>query len=174
MCRAGVLILRLCRAVLLRQPRLPGQRAAGMAGAQVTASVQGAQRSGCGHADEGYPAAGGGFTGSGDDRQGQDLRSAEVLGAAGRSCFDQIDQAVGDLARIDRLEGQVPGNREQAVAEHPVDQGMELGSPLNGPAAAGLHDLLGPPFGPVVAGAELIDAHDRGIHQVRPGRLRGA
>ena len=64
------------------EPRLPGDRAAGMTGAQVPPGVHGAQGAGCGHADESYAAAGGGLPGGGDGAQGQDLGSAEVLGTA--------------------------------------------------------------------------------------------
>ena len=67
---------------LVGEPRLPGERAASMAGAQVPAGVHGAQRAGCGHADDGYAAAGSGLPGGSDGAQGQDFRSAEVLGAA--------------------------------------------------------------------------------------------
>jgi hypothetical protein len=137
----------------------------------VVTGVQRPERAESGDRDEHGALAGGGSPCGDQVAQGEDLRAADVLGSAGWPGFDQADQALGEVAGVERLEGQVRGDREQVAAEHLVQGGVELGRPLDRPAPRGCHELLGLPFRPVVGAAEVIDADDGGVDDVGARRL---
>lgn len=140
-----------------------------MVGAEVVAGVECPERAEGGNRDEQGAAVAGGSPGGDDIAQGKHLGPAEVFRPPGRAGVDEAGQALGEVAGVEWLEGQVCGDREQAAAQHVVQGGVELGRPLDRRVAGGCHELLGMPFRPVVGATEAVDADDGGVDDVGAG-----
>jgi hypothetical protein len=94
-------------------------------------------------------AVGGGSPVGDDVAQREYLGSAEVFCPAGRADLAEADQALGEVAGVQWLEGQARGDREHAVAQHPVQGRVKLRRPLDRFPAGGCHELPGLPFRPL-------------------------
>jgi hypothetical protein len=99
--------------------------------AEVVAGVECAERADGGNRDEHGTAAGGGSAGGSDVAQGKYLGSAEVFRPSSRAGFYEADQALSEVTGVEGLEGQVRGDREQAMTQHLIEGRVKLGCPLD-------------------------------------------
>jgi hypothetical protein len=94
------------------QPLLPGAPPTSVVGAQLVTGVEPPQRTESRQLDQRRAPAGRRTSGRHEFLEAEHLGATEVLGSPGRPRVDMTDQAVGDLAHVDRLERQVRGRGE--------------------------------------------------------------
>ena len=154
------------------EPLLPGDRAFGMVGAEMTALVVLPEDPPGREGEEKGGRAGDATPGGGQGAQRGDGRPSEVRGPTGRAGLDQLRQALGHVAGVHRLEREMRRHGEDSPAEEAIEKVVELGGPLDRPAGGRRFDhLLGGVLGAVVGETHGVDADDRDVDDMRAGRL---